>query len=131
LAAVLIGSLMASHTLLGFPIVRRMKLVTDEAVAVTIGGTVFTDFSSLLILAVCLPIHKSGFSASAFAVQIVEMMAYVLVVFVGLSGLGRWLMDRMGAPRKGGGLVAPGSLLAPLRFWSSPLRSWRSKGCLR
>src|SRR5262245_27167760 len=31
LAAVLIGSLMASHTLLGFPIVQRMKLVTDEA----------------------------------------------------------------------------------------------------
>jgi Kef-type K+ transport system membrane component KefB len=46
LASLLIGSLMASHTLLGFPIVQRMKLVTDEAVAVTIGGTVFTDLAS-------------------------------------------------------------------------------------
>ena len=53
-SGVLIGSLMASHTMIGFPIVQRMKLVTDEAVAVTIGGTVFTDFSSLLILALCL-----------------------------------------------------------------------------
>src|SRR6516165_9458671 len=43
LAAVLVGSLLASHTLLGFPIVQRMKLVTYEAVAVTVGGTVFTD----------------------------------------------------------------------------------------
>jgi Kef-type K+ transport system membrane component KefB len=99
LTAVLIGSLMASHTLLGFPIVQRMKLVTDEAVAVTIGGTVFTDFLSLLILAVCLPIHKSGFSASAFAIQIVEMLAYVLVVFVGLSTVGHWLMERMGGTK--------------------------------
>src|SRR6516164_4159010 len=64
LAAVLIGSLMASHTLLGFPIVQRMKLVTDEAVAVTIGGTVFTDLASLLVLAVSVPIHSSGFSPS-------------------------------------------------------------------
>jgi Kef-type K+ transport system membrane component KefB len=52
LAAVLIGSLMASHTLLGFPIVQRLKLVPDEAVAVTIGGTVFATVASLLVLAV-------------------------------------------------------------------------------
>jgi Kef-type K+ transport system membrane component KefB len=96
LAAVVIGSLMASHTLLGFPIVQRMKLVKDEAVAVTIGGTVFTDLASLLVLAVCLPIHTSGFSLFGFAVQIGELTAYVLLVFFGLSALGRWLIERMG-----------------------------------
>src|SRR3974377_803009 len=80
LAAVLIGSLMASHTLLGFPIVQRMKLVTDEPVAVTIGGTVLTDLMSLLVLAVCLPIHSSGFSTSAFVLQIGELLAYMLIV---------------------------------------------------
>src|SRR6516162_260400 len=94
LAAVLIGSLMASHTLLGFPIVQRMKLVTDEAVAVTIGGTVFTDLASLLVLAICLPIHSSGFSGAVFAIQIGELMAYVLLIFVGLSAFGRWLIER-------------------------------------
>jgi Kef-type K+ transport system membrane component KefB len=96
LAAVLIGSLMASHTLLGFPIVQRMKLVNDEAVAVTIGGTVFTDLASLLVLAICLPIHTSGFSAATFALQIGELIAYVLLMFIGLSALGRWLFERMG-----------------------------------
>jgi Kef-type K+ transport system membrane component KefB len=100
LAAVLIGSLMASHTLLGFPIVQRMRLVTDEAVAVTIGGTIFTDLASLLVLAVCLPIHTSGFSASAFTVQIVELLAYVLLVFFGLSALARWLIERVGDSRE-------------------------------
>jgi Kef-type K+ transport system membrane component KefB len=95
LAAVLIGSLMASHTLLGFPIVQRMKLVTDEAVAVTIGGTILTDLTSLLVLAVCLPIHSSGFSTSAFVLQIGEMVGYVLLVLFVLSPLGRWLLDRM------------------------------------
>jgi Kef-type K+ transport system membrane component KefB len=96
LAAVLIGSLIASHTLLGFPIVRRLGLITDEAVAVTIGGTVFTDLTALLVLSICLPIHTSGFSAATFAVQVGEMVAFVLVVFVGLGASGRWLMARMG-----------------------------------
>ena len=100
LAAVLIGSLIASHTLLGFPIVQRMKLVTDEAVAVTIGGTVFTDLTALLVLSVCLPIHKAGFSASEFAVQIGEMITYILVVFVCLSTLGHWLIQRTGDSRQ-------------------------------
>jgi Kef-type K+ transport system membrane component KefB len=96
LAAVLIGSLMASHTLLGLPIVQRMKLVTDEAVAVTIGGTVFTDLASLLVLAVCLPIYTSGFSAFVFALQIAELMAYFLLVFFGLSAITRRLIERIG-----------------------------------
>jgi Kef-type K+ transport system membrane component KefB len=96
LAAVLIGSLMASHTLLGFPIVQRMKLVGDEAVAVTIGGTVFTDLASLLVLAICLPIHSSGFSTSTFALQVGELIGYVLLVFFGLSAIARWLIERTG-----------------------------------
>jgi Kef-type K+ transport system membrane component KefB len=100
LAAVLLGSLMSSHTLLGFPIVQRMKLVSDEPVAVTIGGTVLTDLMSLLVLAVCLPIHSSGFSISAFVVQIGEMLAYILIVFVGLSAAGRWLVERMGGSKE-------------------------------
>src|SRR6516225_4403126 len=96
LAAVLLGSLMASHTLLGFPIVQRMNLVTDEAVAVTIGGTILTDLTSLLVLAICLPIHTAGFSTSAFLLQIGEMLAYVVLAFFGLSALGQWLLKRLG-----------------------------------
>jgi Kef-type K+ transport system membrane component KefB len=100
LSAVLIGSLMASHTLLGFPIVQRMKLVADEAVAVTIGGTVLTDLMSLLVLAVCLPIHTSGFSTPVFLLQIAEMAAFILIVLVGLSTAARWLIARMGGSKE-------------------------------
>jgi Kef-type K+ transport system membrane component KefB len=96
LTAVLIGSVIASHTLLGFPIVRRLGLIKDEAVAVTIGGTVFTDLTALLVFSVCLPIHVSGFSPANFVAQVGEMLAFILVVFVGLSALGRWLIERLG-----------------------------------
>jgi Kef-type K+ transport system membrane component KefB len=96
LTALLVGSLMASHTLLGFSIVQRRKLVTDESVAVTIGGTVFTDLAALLVLAVCVPIFTSGFSTSAFAIQVIELVVCIPLIFFGLSAMGRRLLQVMG-----------------------------------
>lgn len=95
LAAVLIGSLLASHTLLGFPVVQRMGLTTKEVVTVTVGATIFTDLGSLLILAICLPIHTTGFSLGAFLLQLLELAIYIPVVLFGLSALaGRFLKYR-------------------------------------
>ncbi len=96
LAALLIGSLLASHTLLGFPILQRQGLTDNEAVTVTVGATIFTDLGSLLILAICLPVHSVGFSAQAFAVQLIELAIYVPVVLFGLSALARRFLRRRG-----------------------------------
>ena len=41
LASVLIGSLLASHTLLAYPIIQRLGVVDNEAVTITIGATIF------------------------------------------------------------------------------------------
>jgi Kef-type K+ transport system membrane component KefB len=94
LSAFLIGSLLASHTLLGFPIAKRLGIVHNEAVTVTIGATVFTDIASLLVLAVCLPIHISGFSARAFIIQIVQLAVYIPVVLFGVSSVVGSLLAR-------------------------------------
>ena len=95
-SSLLIGSLLASHTLIGYPIVQRLGLGGKRIVAVTVGATVLTDIASLMVLAVCLPIHTSGFSAGSFAVQIIELAIYVPVVVFGLSAVGKWLFRRKG-----------------------------------
>jgi Na+:H+ antiporter len=95
LAALLIGSLLASHTLIGYPIVQRLGLTRDEAVTVTVGATIFTDVASLMILAVCIPIHVAGFSTSAFLLQLVQLAVYVPLVLFGLGALTGWLMPRV------------------------------------
>lgn len=94
LAACLIGSLLASHTLLGFPIVERLGIIRDEAITVTIGATVFTDIASLLVLAVCLPIHMSGFSIQAFAIQVIQLAVYIPLILYGLSRVVGGLLKR-------------------------------------
>jgi Sodium/hydrogen exchanger family len=93
LTALLIGSLLASHTLLGYPIIQRLGLTRDEAVTVTVGATIFTDVASLMILAVCIPIHVAGFSMSAFLLQLAQLAVYVPLVVFGLGALIQRLID--------------------------------------
>jgi Na+:H+ antiporter len=105
IGALLIGSLLASHTLLGYPIVQRLGLVRDEAVTVTIGATIFTDIASLMVLAICIPIHMSGFSPTAFVLQLVQLAVYVPLILFGLSAVVRLLMQRMKDSKEGQFLV--------------------------
>jgi Kef-type K+ transport system membrane component KefB len=66
-AAVLIGSLLASHTLLAYPVVERAGLLGKISVVATAGATVFTDVAAMVVLAVCLLIHQTGFSERMIA----------------------------------------------------------------
>ncbi len=93
-AAVLVGSLLASHTLLGFPVVNRLGLSRSEPVAVTVGATIFTDIASLLVLAVCISIHKGGFSPMGIALQLGQLAVYAVIVLQGLPLLGRHYFRR-------------------------------------
>jgi Kef-type K+ transport system membrane component KefB len=88
-AAILIGSLLASHTLLGYPIITRLGILSNESVTVTIGATIFTDISALLVLAICVSIHQGEFSVGFLTLQLFLLFAYGLLVLFGLSWLGR------------------------------------------
>jgi Kef-type K+ transport system membrane component KefB len=105
IGALVIGSLLASHTLLGYPIVQRLGLVQNEAVTVTIGATILTDIASLLVLAVCVPIHLSGFSPTALVVQLVQLAIYVPLILFGLSAAVRYIMRQMEGFKEGQFLV--------------------------
>lgn len=94
-AAILIGSLLASHTLLSLPAVKELGLLRLDSVVVTVGATMITDIAALLVLAVCLSIHLSGFSAQDLAVTLGELAIYVPLIVFGLSGLARWFFRFM------------------------------------
>ncbi|VTR97101.1 sodium:proton antiporter : Sodium/hydrogen exchanger OS=Cyanothece sp. (strain PCC 8801) GN=PCC8801_1707 PE=4 SV=1: Na_H_Exchanger [Gemmata massiliana] len=91
IGALLIGSLLASHTLIAYPIVDKLGKLGNEAVTVAIGATVFTDVAALLVLAVCIPIHASGFSPNQFVIQLLELAVYVPAVLLGLGWVSRKL----------------------------------------
>ncbi|MBE9036290.1 cation:proton antiporter domain-containing protein [aff. Roholtiella sp. LEGE 12411] len=95
-ASVLIGSLLASHTLLAYPIVSRLGVVTNEAVTVTIGATIFTDTGALLVLAICVGIHGGEFSALSLATLLGGLVIYAAVILFGFDWAGKEFFRRSG-----------------------------------
>ncbi len=95
IAAVVLGSLLASHTLLGVSIVRGLGAGGLEPVTVTLGATVISDTLSLIVFAVCLSTYQSGFSPSGLAVQLIEIAIFVPLILFGLSSLGAYLLRKV------------------------------------
>ncbi|MCA1993476.1 MAG: cation:proton antiporter, partial [Coleofasciculus sp. S288] len=93
-ASILIGSLFASHTLLAYPIIRRLGVINNEAVIVTIGATIFTDIGALLVLAVCVAINKGEFSTLRLAFLLGSLALYSAAILFGLDWLGREFFRR-------------------------------------
>lgn len=94
--SLLMGSLFASHTLLGYPIVRRLGLVETESIIVTIGATIFTDISALLVLAICVSIHAGEFSLYSLSLQLGSLAIYAAVVLFGFDRVGKEYFRRTG-----------------------------------
>jgi Kef-type K+ transport system membrane component KefB len=93
--AIVIGSLLASHTLLGLPTLDKLGLKGLEPVTVTVGATVMSDTLSLVVFAICVSIYTTGFSASALALLLAEIAGYIVLVLLGLSRLAAYVLKRV------------------------------------
>ncbi len=93
--AIVVGSLLASHTLLGLPIVRRLGALRLEPIIVAIGATVLSDTLSLIVFAICVPTFTSGFSPTGLATQLIEIAVFVPLILFGLSRVGAYALSKV------------------------------------
>jgi Kef-type K+ transport system membrane component KefB len=99
-AAILLGSLCASHTLVTYPIVRRFGLSTNPAVAVAVGATVITDTMALVVLAVIAGRTTGSAGGAELAGQVVLGLGILVTFcFVLLPPLTRWYFTTIGRQR--------------------------------
>lgn len=92
--SVLVASMLASHTLIAYPILAKMGVTKNRAVSVTVGGTVIADTLSLLVLAgvVALATGKSG---TAFWLRLAGgLVVFGAIVLELLPRLTRWFFKR-------------------------------------
>ena len=93
--AIVVGSLLASHTLLGLSVIRRLGAIRLEPVIVTIGATVVSDTLSLIVFAICVPTYTTGFSLPGLATQLLEIAVFVPLILFGLSRAGAYVLTKM------------------------------------
>jgi Kef-type K+ transport system membrane component KefB len=112
-AALLLGALLASHTLLTYPAVRSAGLSTHPAVATAVGATVLTDTASLVVLAAVSGSQLVGGGAASIGAQVaVGLIVLVAFSLVLLPRLVRLAFRYLGTDRVVRYLLAFASFLA-------------------
>jgi Kef-type K+ transport system membrane component KefB len=95
IASIVLGSLLASHTLLASPLVKELGVNRMEPVTVTVGATVFSDTVSLIIFAICVSTYQSGFSLSGMTRQLIEIAAFFPLILFGVSRAGAYFLKKV------------------------------------
>lgn len=89
-SSILIGSVFASHTLLAYPIISRFGASKNEAVTITVGGTILTDTLALLILAIISGSTEGDLNTVFWMRLTLSLAIYVAVVVFSVPRIGRW-----------------------------------------
>lgn len=95
LGMILLGSAFASHTLIAFPILTKLGVTRNEAVAVTTGATVLTDIGAFIVLAVVLGANKGGITFAYFAQLFILLAIFTAVIIFGLPRFGKFVFQKL------------------------------------
>ena len=117
LPAIVIGSLLASHALLGLSIITDLGGIGLEPVIVTIGATVLSDTLSLIVFAICVSTFTTGFSVSGLAIQLAEIAVFVPLILFGLSGVGAYVLKKTEKKKDAHFLVMLAIMAVGLGLW--------------
>lgn len=90
LASVLLASMFSTHTLIAYPIVNKLGIMSTRTMAMIIGGTIITDAAVLFILAVITNIRESDLNALIFVKLLGSLALLVFIILWGVPRLGRW-----------------------------------------
>ncbi len=95
-ASFLTASMFATHTLVAYPIVSRLGVAKDEAVAVAVGGTLLTDTAVLLILAIVKGnASPEGLSFDFWMRLIIGLTLFTLIMFLLVPRITRWFFRKL------------------------------------
>jgi Kef-type K+ transport system membrane component KefB len=93
-AVLLVGAVVASHTLLAYPVAVRIGVGRDPAVTTAVGGTLITDTLSLTLLAVVSGLAV-GDGGPWVVLRLLATLAVAAVAIVALlPRIGRWFFRR-------------------------------------
>ena len=95
ISSLMISNMFATHTMVSYPIVSRLGLTRNEAVAVATGGTVITDTLVLFVLAVITGTATEGGRGSLYITLIVSFILFLLFMVYAILPVSRWAFRRL------------------------------------
>ncbi|MGZ8556905.1 MAG: cation:proton antiporter [Chitinophagaceae bacterium] len=95
IASLLVSSMFATHTLVAYPLASRMGITKNEAVTITVGGTIITDTAVLLILAVITGSTDGELNQVFWLKLSGSFLLFAFGVLFGFPFIGRWFFKKI------------------------------------
>lgn len=93
--SVLLASMFASHTLIAYPIISKLGISKNNAVSITVGGTMITDTLALLVLTIIVGM-ATGNADDVFWIRLgISVVVFALFVLLVFPCIGRWFFKRV------------------------------------
>ena len=94
-ASFLTSSMFATHTLVAYPIVSKLGVSKNQAVAITVGGTILTDTAVLIILAVIMG-NSQGNLNMAFWIRLgISLSIFSAIMFLIIPRIANWFFRKL------------------------------------
>lgn len=94
-SSLLIASMFATHTLIAYPIVNRLGIAKNQAVAITVGGTILTDTAVLVILAIISGTASGEATSGFWSRLIISILVFSAIVYYGIPRIASWFFRRL------------------------------------
>jgi len=94
-ASLLTASMFATHTLVAYPIVSKLGLAKNQAVAVAVGGTILTDTAVLIILAIILGNNQGNLGATFWINLTLSLAVFSAIMFLLIPRIATWFFSRL------------------------------------
>lgn len=94
-ASFLTASMFATHTLVAYPIVSKLGVSKNQAVAITVGGTVLTDTAVLIILAVIMGNNNGNLNQEFWIRLGVSLAIFSAIMFMVIPRIAKWFFRKL------------------------------------
>lgn len=93
--SILIASMLATHTLVAYPIVNSYGISKNEAVAIAIGGTILTDTAVLIVLAVIVAAFYDNLNQQFWIQFGISFSAFLFIMFGVIPRIAKWFFQKI------------------------------------
>lgn len=94
-ASFLTASMFATHTLVAYPIVSKLGVSKNQAVAITVGGTILTDTAVLIILAVIIGKSQGNLDIEFWIRLGISLTIFSAIMFLIVPKVAKWFFRKL------------------------------------
>jgi len=94
-ASFLTASMFATHTLVAYPIVSKLGIAKNQAVAITVGGTILTDTAVLIILAVIMGSAQGNLNQAFWIKLTISLAIFSAIMFLVIPRIAKWFFKKL------------------------------------